>query len=374
MSKTKILTISTSGLGKKEGISTVIIDNYALFDKNRFQLDMVASGSYSYQLVTEFQNIGVNIRCLPSRKISVVRYITALIKLMRREKYDAIYLHGSSAILSIELVTARLCGCKIRVVHSHNTTCDHKMADKLLRPIFYRNYTVALACGREAGQWLYGERPFNIIKNGRNTNVYNFNFDRRVCMRNKLGVSEQTLVLGHVGNFNVQKNQAFLLDVVEQLLKVEKNLKLYLMGDGVTRKKITQMVEERGLRQYIEFTGSIQNVPDMLQAMDLMLMPSLHEGLPLVAVEWQMMGLPCVLSDKITMECAFTNLIRFLPIDSAEKWKNAIIEIKKNQIDRIVSSKSAISAAKENGYDLNSNAQKLQRYFVKKELTNDADN
>lgn len=365
MSKTKILTISTSGLAKKEGISTVILDNYALFDKNRFQLDMVASGDYSYQLVTEFQNIGVNIRCLPSRKNSVIQYISALIKLMKKEKYDAIYLHGSSAILSIELVIARFCGCKIRVVHSHNTTCDHKMVDRLLRPVFYRNYTVALACGCEAGQWLYGKRYFDIIKNGRNTKVYTFNSDKRICMRKELELSDQTLALGHVGNFNAQKNQVFLLDVLEQLLKVEKNLKLYLMGEGTTREKIMQLAEERGLKQYVEFTGSIQNVPDMLQAMDLMLMPSLHEGLPLVVVEWQMMGLPCVLSDRITKECAFTDLIRFLSIENAVEWKKVILEINETQTDRVASSENAIFEAKKNGYDLSSNAQKLQQYFEK---------
>ena len=363
MKKIKILTLSTSGLGKKEGISTVILDNYALFDKKKFQLDMIASGYYSYQLISEFQNIGVNIKCLPSRKISVVHYITALIKLMKEEKYDAVYLHGSSAILSIELIIARMCGCKIRVVHSHNTTCDHKMADKLLRPIFYRNYTVALACGYEAGQWLYGNRPFDIIKNGRNTKVYAFCSDKRDYMREKLGLSAQTLVLGHVGNFNAQKNQVFLLDVLDRLLKVERNLKLYLMCDGTTRKSIMQMANDRGLSQYIVFTGSIQNVPDMLQAMDLMLLTSLHEGLPLVAVEWQMMGLPCILSDKITKECVFTDTVRFLPIDSAENWKNAILESRTISNNRVDASEKAISAAKEIGYDLQENAQKLQQYF-----------
>src|SRR5699024_169556 len=150
----------------------------------------------------------------------------------------------------------------------------------LLWPICYRNYTVALACGYEAGKWLYGNRPFDIIKNGRNTKVYAFCSDKRDYMREKLGLSAQTLVLGHVGNFNAQKNQVFLLDVLDRLLKVERNLKLYLMGDGTTRKSIMQMANDRGLSQYIVFTGSIQNVPDMLQAMDLMLLPSLHEGLP----------------------------------------------------------------------------------------------
>jgi len=239
------------------------------------------------------------------------------------------------------------------------------MADKLLRPIFYNNYTVALACGREAGQWLYENRPFDIIKNGRNTEVYAFNKDKRVDMRKTLRLQGQTLAIGHVGNFNIQKNQIFLLDVLEQILKEKKNVKLYLMGDGTTRTSIMETAARRGLSKYISFTGSIQNVPDMLQAMDLMLLPSLHEGLPLVAVEWQMMGLPCVLSDKITKECVFTDLVKFLPIDNPGEWKNVILESKSWKIGRTMASEKAISAAKENGYDLGMNAKKLQQYFEK---------
>lgn len=135
------------------------------------------------------------------------------------------------------------------------------------------------------------------------------------------------------------------------------------MGDGKTRENIMQMADDRGLSPYIVFTGSIQNVPDMLQAMDLMLLPSLHEGLPLVAVEWQMMGLSCALSDRITKECAFTDTVKFLPIDSAEIWKNFILDSKNISNNRVSASEKAITTAKEIGYDLQENAQKLQQYF-----------
>lgn len=363
MKRIKILTISTSGLAKKEGISTVILDNYALFDKDKFQLDVIASGNYNYQLVTEFQNIGVNIKCLPSRKINVIDYIIALMKLMKKEKYDAIYLHGSSAIMSIELIVAKMCGCRIRVVHSHNTTCDHKIVDKLLRPIFYRSYTVALACGSEAGEWLYRGHSFDIIKNGRNTSVYAFNENKRVHIREKLGLQDKVFAIGHVGNFNAQKNQRFLISIMEQIVKENENIRLYLMGDGKTRDELMETVKAKKLEKNICFTGSILNVPDMLQAMDLMLLPSLHEGLPLVAIEWQMMGLPCILSDRITKECAFTDLVEFLPIVNTKDWINIILKEKNNKNDRERASIKAISAAKAKGYDLSTNAEKLQRYF-----------
>lgn len=362
MKKTKILTITTSGLGKKEGISTVILDYYSYFDKNKFQLDLIASGEYNYELVTEFQNIGVNIRCLPSRKISVMEYIKALIALIKKEKYDAIYIHGSSSLMCIELVIARIYGCKIRVVHSHNTTCNHKKVDRILRPLFYKSYTRALACGTDAGKWLYGNRPFDIVKNGRNTDTYRFNEEKRREMRNKLGISDDTIAIGHVGNFNKQKNQQFLIDLIKQNIEDSVDIKMYLMGDGSTKNSIMEEVKTEKLDKNICFTGSINNVPDMLQAMDIMLLPSLHEGLPLVVVEWQMAGLPCIVSDAVTRECAYTDLVCFLPLSDINAWNKKIKNLKK--CDRAVTSKLAIRKAKEHGFDLKMNAQQLQQYFI----------
>lgn len=366
MKKIKILTITTSGLGKKEGISTIILDYYSYFDKNKFQLDLIASGEYNYKLVTEFQNIGVNIRCLPSRKISVIEYIKALIDLIKKEKYDAIYIHGSSSLMCLELVIARIYGCKIRIVHSHNTTCDHKKLDGILRPLFYKSYTRALACGTDAGKWLYGNRPFDIVKNGRNTDTYRFNEEKRREMRKKLEISDDTIAIGHVGNFNLQKNQIFLIDLIENTIKTNKDIKLYLIGDGKTKSTLINQVKNRGLEQNVFFMGSISNVPEVLQAMDLMLLPSLHEGLPLVAIEWQMMGLPSILSDKITSECSFTELVKFLPLKDSKKWEK-MIDKKWLHYDRFNASKNAIAEAKKAGYDIQMNVIKLQNYFIKGE-------
>lgn len=364
MSRIKILTITTSGLGKKEGISTVILDYYSYFNKNEFQLDLIASGEYNYKLVTEFQSIGVNIRCLPSRKISVIEYIKALITLLKKEKYDAIYIHGSSSLMCIELIIAKIYKCNIRVVHSHNTTCDHKKLDKLLRPIFYRSYTKALACGTDAGKWLYGNRPFEIIKNGRNIDIYKYDEKKRREMRKKLGISDDTIVIGHVGNFNKQKNQAFLIDLMKENLKKDIPIKMYLMGEGTTKENIMAKAKQENVNGNICFTGSINNVPDMLQAMDIMLLPSLHEGLPLVVVEWQMAGLPCIVSDAVTRECAYTDLVCFLPLDNLAVWSKKITTLK--ICNRSAVSELAIQKARENGFDLKMNAQQLQQYFVQK--------
>lgn len=357
MKKKKILTISTSGFSKKEGISTVILDYYKYLDKEKFELVLIVAGEYNKDLVKEFQKIGVSIYYLPCRKKFFIKYIRAIFKILKTGNYDAIYTHGSSAIMTIELFIAKICGCKKRIVHSHNTVCQHKIADRILRPIFYASYTKALACGKDAGEWLYGHRKFEIIQNGRDIKVYQFNPEIRSVMRKKLGIDDGTLLVGHVGNFNEQKNQKFLVEIIKKLKS--ENVKLYLMGDGKTRYQIEEFVKIEELKNKIVFTGSISNVPDMLQAMDVMVLPSLYEGLPLVAIEWQISALPCILSDTITRECAYTNLVNFLSLnESPELWSKEIL--KYVGYDREKISDFVIEQTKEHGFSLEDNIERLQ--------------
>ena len=365
MKKIKILIVTTTGLGKKEGISTIILDYFSRFDKDKFDIDIIASGSYSYDLVVEFQNAGINIRCLPSRKASVRKYIIAFYKLFKLQHYDVLYIHGSSEIMSIELVIAKLAGCKVRIAHSHNTTCDHKKADKILRPLFYILYTDAFACGQEAGKWLFGARPYQLIKNGRDIKEYKFDELKRAALRRQLEVHNEDLLIGHVGNFNRQKNQEYLINVFAELLQLNPNSWLYLMGDGKNKQKCMELADKLRISNRVIFTGSITNVPDMLQAMDVMVLPSLHEGLPLVVVEWQMSGLPCLVSDTVTNECVFTDLVYFMSLEEEYlKWANRIITLGKT--DRLTNSKIAIDNAIEAGFDIELEASRLQEFFIER--------
>ena len=351
----KVLTITTSGLARRDGISTVILDNYSRLDKTKYDLQIIASGEYSCDLVQAFQNIGVTIRCLPSRKVSPRDYFKEYIKLFKKERYDVIYIHGSSAIMSVEFYIAKHYGCRVRIPHSHNTMCDHVKVDKILRPFFYRVITDRVACGDDAGKWLYGDRPFTVIKNGRDPNIYRFNESIRRSVRQKLGLSDKCLAIGHVGNFNTQKNQAFLLDIFRVVHEKRPGSRLYLMGEGRTRDEVMTKAEEMGLSDVVVFTGNISNVPEMLQAMDVMTLPSLHEGLPLVVVEWQMAGLPCVISDKVTKECAFSDLVTYESLETSPiTWAEDIIN--KAEVNRIEESQKAVAAAEKVSFDVNKGA------------------
>ena len=353
--RTKVLTITTSGLVRKDGISTVILDNYKKLDIRKYDLQITASGEYDSVLVEAFQNIGVVVRYLPSRKRLPKDYFQALVRLIKEERYSVIYIHGSSAIMAIELLIAKRLGCGVRIAHSQNTTCDHKKLDKLLRPVFYQVVTNRLACGNAAGRWLYGNRSFTVLQNGRDPKEYRFDADTRERVRKELGLSDRTTAIGHVGNFNEQKNQTFLIDVFKQIHRKNPDTKLFLVGDGGKRSEVMQKASMEGLSDSVVFTGSVSNVPEILQAMDVMVLPSLYEGLPLVVVEWQMAGLPCILSDKVTKECSFTDLVSFMSLDATkEEWADKILSAA--GAEREMESKKGIEAANAAGFDINTSA------------------
>ena len=361
----KILTITTSGLEKKEGISTIILDYFSRLNQSTFSLEIVASGYYNDKLVKEFQDIGVFLRFLPSRKDNLIEYIKNLYCLCKNNKYDIVYLNGSSAIMSIELVIAILTGCKIRIVHSHNTSCEHRIVDKILRPIFYFLYTDAFACGNDAGKWLFGGRDFKVLSNGRDIDVYKFDAATRYSLRKRLGLDSTELAIGHVGNFNKQKNHLFLIEVFKELLKTKNNARLFLIGTGPTMDLIKDKVSRLKIEDKVVFTGSIDNVPAMMSAMDIMVLPSLHEGLPLVVIEAQIAALPCIVSDVVTKECCYTNLVKFESLSSSFSiWVKDILEMTK--LNRVENCNIIKEQTVNNGFCIRTNTKGLEDYLLRR--------
>ena len=361
----KIALFSTSGLISRQGISTVLYDYFSRIDKKRFLVDYFVDGSYSNELVNQYINGGIGIKYLPSRKKKTISYLIQLYKFLKSNKYDVFYINGSSSIMCLDLLVARLAGCKTRIVHSHNTTCDHLIIDRLLRPIFYVSYTNAFACGSAAGEWLYRNRPYELIHNGRSISLYRFDENRRTKMRTINGLDIETIVIGHVGCFCPQKNQRFIVDIIDCLR--DKNVKLYFIGDGEDKNDVYNYAVEKGLADKISFTGLINNVNDYLQMMDVMLLPSLYEGLPLVVVEWQISGLPCLISDNITKECECSNLISYLSInDSPDKWAEKLMEIAyQNRNSRNDSNAECCLSVSRNGFDIEENVIQLEKLLDK---------
>lgn len=357
----RILQIPTGGLFS-DGILSCITDYMVAMDKTDLDVRVLATNHAEEVPIQRVKQSGCKVISIPYRKTNIIKYFFFLYRYLVKEKIDIIHVHGSSAIMSIELIAARLAGCKVRIAHSHNTTCEHQRIDKFLRPFFNIAYTEAFACGYEAGKWMFGNRNFIVIPNGRDIKRYEYNAINRINFREKLKVPSDALVVGHVGRFNVQKNHEYLIRIFEELYANNKNVYLVLVGTGEKIDEIRNRVEKSMVRNNVIFTGEINNVSEYLSAFDVMLLPSLYEGLPMVVIEWQIAGLPCIVSDTVTNECAITPLVKFKSLkDSPAEWARDIQGIALS--DRNSNKETIFNSIRKAGYDIKLGAKKLRELY-----------
>jgi len=355
----KALIIITGGI-RREGITCTQLNYMAKMDKTDMQIDYAAVHNNDHNIYSEFNEMNCKVIEFPDRKKHVLQYIKKIYKHIKKERYDIVHVHGSSAILSIELLIAKLTKVKVRIVHSHNTKNSHILIDKLLRLIFHNLYTDAFACGQEAGKWLFGKKSFTVINNGIDLKKYTYNEEMRSQYRKKYHWEEK-IVIGHVGTFNPSKNHKFLIEIFCKLASLNNKYVFCLIGDGIEKHHIEMIVQQYGLNDRVVFTGSIDYVHYLLQSMDLMLLPSLFEGLPNVVLEWQAAGLPCIISESVSKECSLTPLTHFLPIENIDSWVKMIESF--DYPDRTRNAKTYIDMLRAAGYDLCENATELKKLY-----------
>ena len=202
-----------------------------------------------------------------------------------------------------------------------------------------------------------------VLKNGIELNRFIFNQKVREEYRKKLGILNKK-VIGHIGHFSYQKNHEFLLDIFYEVHKQDNNYVLLLIGDGTLRKHIEEKVYLMGLENYVIFLGETTEIPQLLCAMDLLVFPSHFEGLPLTLIEAQASGLKCLISDVISTEVQVTDLIDFISIQlEARYWAEKVIY----PIcigNRKVMSDSYLNILRNNGYDIETNAEELTKFYL----------
>lgn len=363
MSNRRILIVSTVGL-IYDGITSVILANLQAMDRSGLDIYIASTIKAEPSIVDQFKDLGCMIVNFPNRRENPKAYFFALRKFIKDKHIEVIHANGNSATLAVEMLAAKLGGCKKRIAHSHNTRCDQVRADKLLRPLFYATYTDALACGNDAGKWLFKNRPFIVLKNGRDVDRFKFDEDKRHEMRVRLGISDGVIAVGHVGGFVPQKNHKFVLKVYQSLVEKRPSVKLFMIGDGILRREIENEAQQLGLMNKLTFTGNIDNVQDYLHAMDVMVLPSLFEGLPLAAIEWQINGLPIVMADTITKECIFTDGVKQMSLqNSTDEWADEILSLAndKNRRRQSICGANAITKA---GYNIKDNAKELKLLYL----------
>lgn len=326
-------------------------------DRSQMKIDFLSFRLGDPRIRDDIEQLGSELYLSPNRLKQPLRYLHFVSSLVRRNGYDVVHCHGNSCTLAIDLLAARLGGAKVRIAHSHNSRCKFMLLHKVLRLPFDLLYTHAFACGDEAGKWLFHQKPFTVVHNAIDTRQFAYSSDVRKSVRAEFGLADDAIALGCVANFTPHKNHAFMLDMFAELVRRDPRYRLVLVGDGPLRADVEAQSERLGLSAQILFTGIRTDVPRLLQMMDVMILPSLYEGFPTVALEWQAAGLPTLMSDTTTRDCAFVDSARFVPLD-AEKWVRAILSTP--LADREAASREGIRAITEAGFDLTAAAAALQ--------------
>lgn len=357
----KVLQVITVPLGY-DGISAFVRRMTSAMDLADMQMDILAINQPDERIRAELEKIGCGVRVISGRMKNPLGYALKLASLVRREKYDAVHVHGNSCTMAFDLLGAAMGGAKIRAAHSHNTYCNFMTAHKLLRPVFDRLYTHAFACGDDAGKWLFRERPFTVIPNAVEIEKFAFDPAVRAECRRELGAKDE-LLIGSVAHFSPHKNHAFLIEAFARYHKIDPSAKLVLVGQGALRGEIEAAINRLGVRENVVLLGLRTDVPRLQQAFDVMLLPSLYEGFPTVLLEWQAAGLPCLVSDTVTRDAAFMDNVKYLSIsDGPGLWADALMHINP-AADRAAASAEGISALKNAGYSLQENAAALAEWY-----------
>lgn len=346
-----------------DGISNVATNYYKYQDKTQVRMDMLTINPIPEVLRLEIEKDGNHSFVIAGRNRNPVKYILSLANIIKKNRYDIVYVHGNSATMAVELFAAVLGGCKVRVAHSHNTQCDHQKINRLLMPVFSRLYTDCCACSVEAGQFLFGRKKCYIVNNGLYLPKYMFDQEVRDSIREKYNLDDKT-VIGHIGRFAYQKNQEFLVDILKAAVEKGNNAALLLVGEGELVDEVKQRVREENLEARTVFYGTTDCVNEVVQAMDCFVFPSRFEGLGIAALEAQASGLACVASMQVPRKMKIDERTTFLSLDEKiDTWVNTVVHNSTSPEERnqtVIEVKHNFEKA---GYDIEKNCAEMLSFY-----------
>ncbi|NMA64612.1 MAG: glycosyltransferase family 1 protein [Clostridiaceae bacterium] len=350
------------------GAETMVMNWYRNIDRTKIQFDFVVHTEEECAYNDEILALGGKIHSIPrytgSNHIYYKRCWKDLFK--KYPEYRIVHGHVRSTA-SIYLRIAKKAGL-IAIAHSHSTSSGKGFSAIIKAFLQYRIRYIAdyfFACSETAGKWLFGEKTceketFYYLKNAIDTKEFAFKEKVRNRKRKELGIVDK-FVVGHVGRFSHSKNHDFLIDIFKEASKDYEDMMLMLVGDGELRAVIEAKVSSLGMKKSVIFAGVRADINELLMAMDVFLFPSLYEGLGIVLIEAQAVGLPCIVADTIPQEAYLTPLLTCAPLEKpAGEWADKILSLKGKHV-RIDMSEKIRKA----GYDVRENASWLEEFYTR---------
>lgn len=360
MEKIKVLHIIT-GMGTG-GAEAFIMNMFRNIDSEKIEFDfLLRSEENVYQKDIELLGGKVyNVPPYPKKFISNYKETKKFFE--EHNEYKIIHVHGNAFIYITALIIAKFKGVPCRIMHSHNTDARkpiYRIVHKLNKIFMDFLVTDRFACSSEAGRWMFGNKSFIKINNGIDVDKFIYNKEIRDRVRKQYNIEENTVLIGHVGRFLKVKNHSYMVDIFNEYIKQNEDSRLMFIGEGPEFNTIKKKVESLGIKNKVIFLSKINNVNEMMQAMDIFLFPSIHEGLALVSVEAQTAGLPCMMSDTITEESIITDLVEVKSIYlDPKEWAISIDKKLKSNTRRNMK-----KVIEDSGYSSKKSAKILENFY-----------
>lgn len=365
MENNKIKVAIVMGKFTSGGIKSVITNYYSNVDRNKISFDLLIDNNSPIDDYSEIETIGGRV-CKISTLSNPFKYISQIYKLSKENKYDII--HGYVNALNVfSMFAGKMAGVPVRI--AENLSSAHPGEKKtivknILKPFSKIFPTDLAACSKSCGEWLYGKKDIEsgkvrIFNNAISLKKYTYDKELRENVRNSLGLSDENFVLGHIGRYQYQKNHNFLIDIFDEVYKRDKNSRLLLVGYGDLKEEIFNKINSLGLKDAVIDMGATENIAGLYNAMDVFVLPSFYEGLPVVGIEAQATGLPCVFSTEVTKETGVIPDTKFVELsENKGKWADEILKIRDNY-KRANTENYIIDA----GFDIETEGRKLQDYY-----------
>ena len=363
-------------LYKDSGVVTIIMNLYNLINKDNVAIDFLAfqdensTRARNNSCVDFVRQAGGKVYILKN-PLEVKSVLSAYKELKdffknRADEYDILHLN-SPTLSEFTLKFAKEYNIPHRIIHSHSTMTSPNPVKKFLNCVLQRRVCVYAnhfwSCSSEAAEFLYGKsfcetHDIELIKNAVKPEKYVYNYEVGNQIRKKLGWEECTIAV-HVSNFSPIKNLQFLIPVIKSSVAKNNKLRYLFVGDGPTKKAIENDLKNLGLASFVHFTGRTNQVSDYLNVADVLLLPSIKEGLPVTVVEAQACGLKCLVSDTVTREVN-VGLVMFLPLEQ-NKWEVALAGISPLQIQE---RKNACEEFKKSSFNIYNEAKRVEQLYL----------
>lgn len=306
----------------------------------------------------EFKSLGANIYYVTRFSRDRKKHINDL-NCIFSKGYDIYHLNLTRYYIPEDIIIAKKHGCKV-ILHSHSSRIykSESLKINLLRMlefIVFKNYCIShsdkrIACSVSAGEYLFGKKNYDVIYNGIDYARFFFSKSNRSVIREELKINDKDFLIGHVGRFQDEKNQEFIVQIMSRLSNIDSKYKCVMVGEGPLLEHIKELVSTCKLDNQIILTRNRNDVNKIYSAMDIFILPSKHEALPLCLIEAQVNGLPCIKSINMTDEVDLTNIKKLgVQEKDIDAWCNCIINnsnfrrIDSSEVDRRFSIDSFIT-------------------------------